>query len=438
MAGGDGGRAGFEYRDPSVAYGGHCRVGHRVGDGGGGVGAGGLYVEGGIAVGLLTDGGNRYLSCGRGDREGAFLIDKGVVVAPSAAHGDVVGARGRGCCGRAGRGGSGGEAGLGVVVDEARITQGEGRVVGSVGPGDIICRHGKCGFVYHQCRGGRGGIEVARGRLAGGDGGRAGFEYRDPSVAYGGHCRVGHRVGDGGGGVGAGGLYVEGGIAVGLLTDGGNRYLSCGRGDREGAFLIDKGVVVAPSAAHGDVVGARGRGCCGRAGGGGSGGEVGLCVAVDKARITEGEGRVAGSEGAGGVVGRDGKGCFVDGEFHGLAAGRVVFRCLLRDGQGGCTGFQRNDLAIFHAGYRGVGHGIFEGALVIVGRYRQGLFGAVGGDDVRCRDGGVHRVIDDVGVYVRGVRRVVVAFHGDGGRPVGGALGYAGTYAVGGGGDGGQ
>ena len=397
-----------------------------------------MYVEGGIAVGLLADGGNRYLSCGRGDSESAFLIDKGVVVAPSAAHGDVVGARGRGCCGRAGGGGSGGEVGLCVAVDKARITQGEGRVVGSVGPGDIICRHGKCGFVYHQCRGGRRGIEVARGRLAGGDGGRARFEYCDPSVAYGSHCRVGHRVGDGGGGVGAGGLYVEGGIAVGLLTDGGNRYLGGGRGDREGTFLIDKGVVVALSAAHGDVVGARGRSRRGRAGGGGAGGEAGLGVVVDEARIAEGEGRVAGSEGAGGVIGGDGERSLFDGDFYGLAGCRVVFRCLLRNGECGRTGFEGNDLAIFHAGYRGVGHGIFEGALVIVGRYRQGLFGAVGGDDVRCRDGGVHRVIDDVGVYVRGVRRVVVAFHGDGGRPVGGALGYAGAYTVGGGGDGGQ
>ena len=128
----------------------------------------------------------------------------------------------------------------------------------------------------------------------------------------------------------------------------------------------------------------------------------------------------------------------VDGDFYGLAGCRVVFRSLLRNGECGRTGFEGNDLAVFHAGYRGVGHGIFEGALVIVGRYRQGLFGAVGGDDVRCRDGGVHRVIDDVGVYVRGVRRVVVAFHGDGGRPVGGALGYGGSYTVGRSCDGGE
>ena len=335
MPGGDGGRAGFQYRYHTVVDTGYGGVVDRVGDGAFGVGTAGPQVEGRVAVALLSDGGNGDL-CRRGsNREGTFYVGEGIVVAHAAAHGNVVRAHGRSgrCC--AGSGGFAGEVVFVVAVDKSFIAQTKGRIFRAEGAGGVKGGYSECGLVDHQLGGCRAFAIVGRGGLSGGDGGRAGFQQCNLSVADAGYGGVGHGVGNGAFAVGAAGLQGKGRVAVGLLADGGDgNQCRCG-GYGERAFYIDKGVVVARAAAHGNVVCTHGRGGSCLAGGGGLLGEVGLTLTVNKTFVGECEGRILRAEGAGGVVGRDGKGCFVDGEFHGLTAGRVVFRGLLRDGQSG-------------------------------------------------------------------------------------------------------
>ena len=119
----------------------------------------------------------------------------------------------------------------------------------------------------------------------GGDGGRAGFEYRDRVAADAGDGRVFDGEGDGRLGVGRRYLQVKSRIAVGLLADGGEGELTRRGQDRKGAVDISQGVVLGRTSAHDNVVGAGRRLGGGFAGHRGEAGEHRFILAVDKTAV---------------------------------------------------------------------------------------------------------------------------------------------------------